>query len=171
MCGFPFYPLCMERCITETYAMAYECYRKMIELYGSGNVSTDQFSPAARWHLALRRTTARSPSRYRSQGRIVAVSPGEVPWSDAERYGCGHSMKGDVSIDYAFMVTVEKFMHRHGCENVPDYMLSSSREIYRRRRYPLLLFCRRGYSTAHCRTSRKPANGQTSLYGVCPPED
>ena len=28
--------------------------------------------------------------------------------------------------DYAFMVTVEKFM-RHGCENVPDYMLSGSR--------------------------------------------
>lgn len=32
----------------------------------------------------------------------------------------------DVAIDYAFMVTVEKFM-RHGCENVPDYMLSGSR--------------------------------------------
>ena len=32
----------------------------------------------------------------------------------------------DVSIDYAFMVTVEKFM-RHGCEHVPEYMLSGSR--------------------------------------------
>ena len=32
---------------------------------------------------------------------------------------------------------------RHGCENVPDYMLSGSRgRFYRRRRYPLLLFCR-----------------------------
>lgn len=31
----------------------------------------------------------------------------------------------DVAIDYAFMVTVEKLM-RHGCENVPDYMLSGS---------------------------------------------
>ena len=30
---FPFYPLCMEHCITETYAMVYECYRKMIGLY------------------------------------------------------------------------------------------------------------------------------------------
>ena len=37
---FPFYPLCMEHCITETYAMVYECYRKMITLYGGGNVST-----------------------------------------------------------------------------------------------------------------------------------
>ncbi len=33
---FPFYPLCMEHCITETYAMVYECYRKMITLYGGG---------------------------------------------------------------------------------------------------------------------------------------
>ena len=31
---FPFYPLCMEHCITETYAMVYECYRKMITRYG-----------------------------------------------------------------------------------------------------------------------------------------
>ncbi len=41
---FPFYPLCMEHCITETYAMVYECYRKMITLYGGGNVSTCGFS-------------------------------------------------------------------------------------------------------------------------------
>ena len=33
---FPFYSLCVEYCITETYAMAYECYRKMIEIYGGG---------------------------------------------------------------------------------------------------------------------------------------
>ena len=41
---FPFYPLCMEHCITDTYEMAYECYRRMIELYGGGNVSTCGFS-------------------------------------------------------------------------------------------------------------------------------
>ena len=37
---FPFYPLCTEHCITETYDMVYEYYRRMIELYGGGNVST-----------------------------------------------------------------------------------------------------------------------------------
>ena len=57
---------------------------------------------------------------------IVAVSPGEVPWNDAERARMQALNKRDVSVDYAFMVTVEKFM-RHGCENVPDYMLSGSR--------------------------------------------
>ena len=37
---FPFYPLCMEYCIAETYAMVYECYRKMITLYGGHFGST-----------------------------------------------------------------------------------------------------------------------------------
>ena len=57
---------------------------------------------------------------------IVVVSPGEVPWNDAERARMQALNERDVAIDYAFMVTVEKFM-RHGCENVPDYMLSGSR--------------------------------------------
>ena len=57
---------------------------------------------------------------------IVAVSPGEVPWNDAERARMQALNERDVSIDYAFMVAVEKFM-RHGCEKVPDYMLSGSR--------------------------------------------
>lgn len=34
---FPFYPLCTEHCITDTYDMVYECYHRMIELYGGGN--------------------------------------------------------------------------------------------------------------------------------------
>ena len=57
---------------------------------------------------------------------IVVVSPGEAPWNDAERARMQALNERDVSIDYAFMVTVEKFM-RHGCEKVPDYMLSGSR--------------------------------------------
>ena len=56
----------------------------------------------------------------------VAVSPGEVPWNDAEKARMQELNKKDVAIDYAFMVTVEKFM-RHGCKNVPDYMISGSR--------------------------------------------
>ena len=106
---FPFYPLCMEHCITETYAMVYECYRKMITLYGGGNVSTCGFSSGG----ALTR-------------HIVAVSPGEEPWNDAEKARMQALNERDVSIDYAFMVTVEKFM-RHGCENVPDSILIRTR--------------------------------------------
>ena len=79
---FPFYPLCMEHCITETYAMVYECYRKMITLYGGGNVSTCGFSsvlaafpPAVRWLWGSRRTTTRSPSRCRSRDTSSLYPP------------------------------------------------------------------------------------------------
>ena len=50
---FPFYPLCTEHCITETYDMAFECYRRMIELYGGGNVSTCGFSSGGALALGI----------------------------------------------------------------------------------------------------------------------
>lgn len=57
---------------------------------------------------------------------IVAVSPGEVPWNDAEKARMQALNRRDVAIDYAFLETVERFM-RHGQEQVPDYMISGSR--------------------------------------------
>ena len=123
---FPFYPLCMEYCITETYAMVYECYRKMIGLYGGGNVSTCGFSSGGALALGIAAHNNAQPEPLPQPRHIVAVSPGEVPWNDGEKSRMQALNKRDVSIDYAFMVTVEKIM-RHGCENVPDYMLSGSR--------------------------------------------
>ena len=123
---FPFYPLCMEYCITETYAMVYECYRKMIGLYGGGNVSTCGFSSGGALALGIAAHNNAQPEPLPQPRHIVVVSPGEVPWNDAEKARMQALNERDVSIDYAFMVTVEKFM-RHGCKNVPDYMLSGSR--------------------------------------------
>ena len=123
---FPFYPLCMEYCITETYAMVYECYRKMIGLYGGGNVSTCGFSSGGALALGIAAHNNAQPEPLSQPRHIVAVSPGEVPWNDAEMARMQALNERDVAIDYAFMVTVEKLM-RHGCENVPDYMLSGSR--------------------------------------------
>ena len=123
---FPFYPLCMEHCITETYDMVYECYRKMIELYGGGNVSTCGFSSGGALALGIAAHNNAQPEPLPQPRHIVAVSPGEVPWNDAEKARMQALNEKDVAIDYAFMVTVEKFM-RHGCENVPNYMISGSR--------------------------------------------
>ena len=50
---FPFYPLCTEHCITKTYDMVYECYRRMIERYGGGNVSTCGFSSGGALALGI----------------------------------------------------------------------------------------------------------------------
>ena len=123
---FPFYPLCMEHCITETYDMVYECYRRMIGLYGGGNVSTCGFSSGGALALGIAAHNNAQDQPLPPPRHIVAVSPGEVPWNDAEKARMQTLNARDVAIDYAFMVTVEKFM-RHGQENVPDYMISGSR--------------------------------------------
>ena len=123
---FPFYPLCTEHCITDTYAMAYECYRKMIGIYGGGNVSTCGFSSGCALALGIAAHNSAQGTPLPQPRHIVAVSPGEVPWNDAEKARMQALNEKDVAIDYAFMVTVEKFM-RHGQENVPDYMISGSR--------------------------------------------
>ena len=122
---FPFYPLCTEHCITDTYAMAYECYRKMIGIYGGGNVSTCGFSSGGALALGVAAHNSAQGTPLPQPRHIVAVSPGEVPWNDAEKARMQALNEKDVAIDYAFMVTVEKFM-RHGQENVPDYMISGS---------------------------------------------
>ena len=123
---FPFYPLCMEHCITETYDMVYECYQRMIEIYGGGNVSTCGFSSGGALALGIAAHNNAQAEPLPQPRHIVAVSPGEVPWNDAEKVRMQSLNDKDVSIDCAFMATVEKFM-RHGQENVPDYMISGSR--------------------------------------------
>ena len=123
---FPFYPLCTEHCITDTYDMAYECYRRMIGVYGGGNVSTCGFSSGGALALGIAAHNSALGKPLPQPRHIVAVSPGEVPWNDEEKARMQALNEKDVAIDYAFMVLVEKFM-RHGRENVPDYMISGSR--------------------------------------------
>ena len=123
---FPFYPLCTEHCITETYDMVFECYRRMIELYGGGNVSTCGFSSGGALALGIAAHNNAQPDPLPQPRHIVAVSPGEVPWNEGEKARMQALNDRDVSIDYAFMVKVEKFM-RHGQSDVPDYMISGSR--------------------------------------------
>ena len=40
---------------------------------------------------------------------IIAVSPGEVPWNDAERAVMQANNPKDMMVDYAFMEKVEKY--------------------------------------------------------------
>ena len=123
---FPFYPLCTAHCITKTYDMAYACYRQMIALYGGGNVTTCGFSSGGALALGIAAHNNAQSQKLPAPRHIVAVSPGEVPWNDAEKARMQALNAADVAIDYAFMGTVEKFM-RHGQANVPDYMISGSR--------------------------------------------
>ena len=122
---FTVYPLCTEHCITESYDMAYECYRQMTALYGGGNVSTCGFSSGGALALGMAVHNSALGTPLPQPRHIVAVSPGEVPWNDAERLRMQALNSRDVAIDYAFMAKGEKLM-RHGRDDVPDYMLAPS---------------------------------------------
>lgn len=91
---------------------------------------------------------------------IVAVSPGEVPWNDAERLRMQALNSRDVAIDYAFMAKGEKLM-RHGRDDVPDYMLAPSLGDYTGVGDIHLITAPMRCSTARCRSSRTPASGRT----------
>ena len=139
---FPFARSALEHCITETYAMVCRCYRKMITLAYGGEMSYLQaFPPAVRaggaWRIAALTTPARAAAAAFETHRRH-LSPASAVGRDTEKGAQLQALnERDVSIDYAFMVTMEKFV-RHGCEKVPDYMLSGSRgRFYRHERYPL----------------------------------
>ena len=91
---FPFYPLCMEHCITETYVMVYECYRKMIELYGGGNVSTCGFSSGGALALGIAAHNNAQPEPLPQHGTLSPYPPARCRGTTRKRYGCRRSMKG-----------------------------------------------------------------------------
>ena len=123
---FPFYPLCTDHSITETFAMGYECYKEMIEIYGGGNVSTFGFSSGGALAIGMAAHNNAQPEPLPAPYHIVACSPGECPWNDEERRRMQELNPTDVCVDYKFMSYEDQYM-RHGNENVPDYMLAGSR--------------------------------------------
>ncbi len=127
---FPFYPLCTDHCITDTYQMVFECYRQMVGIYGGGNVSTCGFSSGGMLALGVAAHDNALGTPVPLPRHIVAVSPGECPWNDAEHARMQALNATDVAIDYKFMASVETFM-RHGREDVPTYMLAGSRGDFR----------------------------------------
>ena len=123
---FPMYPLCIDHCITDAYEMAYECYRQLIVLYGTGNVSTCGFSSGGALAIGIAAYNNTRVEKLPMPRHIVAVSPGEVPWNDAERAVMRANNPKDMMVDYAFMERVERY-ERHGRNDVPEFMIHISK--------------------------------------------
>ena len=58
-CWFPYYPLCTDHCITETYEMVLQCYREMQSATGRSTSRWWAFPPAAHWLSGFRFTSMR----------------------------------------------------------------------------------------------------------------
>lgn len=123
---FPYYPLCLDHSIKETYEVCFACYRKMVEIYGDGNVSTCGFSSggALAIGMALHNNALGRP--VAQPCHIVAASPGEVPWNEAEINRMKALNDKDPAVSAQFMMDVEMYM-RHGEIDIPGYMLSGSK--------------------------------------------
>ncbi|MDO4294414.1 MAG: alpha/beta hydrolase [Eubacteriales bacterium] len=119
---FPFYPLCTDVCITETFEMVYDCYKQLIEIYGAGNVSTCGFSSGGMLALGVASYINSNAEKLPMPKHVIAVSPAEIPHDDAECERMKNLNEKDVMFDYAFMEKIDKYM-RHGNTNVPDYMM------------------------------------------------
>ncbi len=122
---FPYYPLCTENSITETYDMCFQCYREIVELYGAKNVTLMGFSSggALAIGMALHNNALGRPLPMPKQ--IIAASPGSVPMTEEEVQKMRKLDHKDFMIDSSFMTTVKHIME-HG-QKVPGYMLSGVR--------------------------------------------
>ena len=124
-CWFPYYPLCTDHCITETYEMVLQCYREMAECYGAEHISLVGFSSggALAVGLPLHLNALNRPTGMPRQ--VIAVSPGSIPSSQKERAEMQALNSRDVMVDAAFMETDRKIMTKG--QPVPVYMLSWSK--------------------------------------------
>ena len=121
-CWFPYYPLCTDHCITETYERVLQCYREMAECYGAEHISLVGFSSggALAVGLPLHLNALNRPTGMPRQ--VIAVSPGSIPSSQKERAEMQALNSRDVMVDAAFMETDRKIMTKG--QPVPVYMLS-----------------------------------------------
>ena len=156
---FPIYPLCTEHCITESYDMAFECYRQMIGMYGGGNVSTCGFSSGAALALGMAAHNRALGAPLPQPRHIIAVAPGEVPWNDEERARMQALNPTDVAIDYAFMAKGEKLM-RHGREMCRITCLRRRWATIRAWAISTSITARTRCSTARCRNSEPRVSGR-----------
>ncbi|MCD8197680.1 MAG: alpha/beta hydrolase [Lachnospiraceae bacterium] len=119
---FPYYPLCTDHSIKETFAMAYETYRQMLQEYAPEDIAFIGFSSGAALALGVCLNNNAQPEPLPMPGLIIASSPGSVPFSDEERQKMAELSPKDILVDAVFMTTVRKIMEHR--ESVPDYMLS-----------------------------------------------
>lgn len=119
---FPYYPLCTEVCVSETFDMALECYRQLLTEYRAENISIVGASSGGALAIGLLLHNNALGRPLPVPRRVIAVSPGAVPVSDEERKRAQALDARDVMVTAAFMDNVRTFLE-HG-RKVPLYMLS-----------------------------------------------
>lgn len=122
---FPYYPLCTEHNITESYKMVYHVYQIILQEYGADNIAFIGFSSGAALAIGVCLHNNAQEIPLPMPKLIVACSPGYVPLNNEELKEMEHLSKKDIMLDITFMKNIRDIMERG--QQVPLYMLSGTR--------------------------------------------
>lgn len=122
---FPYYPLCTKHCITETYDMIFDTYRKMVEVYGAENIVNLGFSSGGMLAIGVCLYNNALGRPLPMPRKIVACSPGCCPSTQKQLDEMKRLSAKDIMIDVKFMDSVRAVME-HGRDDVPEYMLTGT---------------------------------------------
>ena len=109
-CWLPFYPLCTDHYITETYEMVFQCYKEMAGIYGAKQVSVVGFSSggALAVGIPLHNNALGRPVEMPRQ--VIACSPGSLPASRGEWERMRQLNGRDILVDIALMKSEREIM-------------------------------------------------------------
>ena len=122
---FPYYPLCTKHCITDTYEMAFDTYRKMTEVYGAENITNLGFSSGGMLAIGVCLHNNALGRPVPMPSRIIACSPGCCPSSEEQLTKMRELDEKDVMVGAGFMESIRSLME-HGRSDVPEYILTGT---------------------------------------------
>ncbi|KAL6621111.1 alpha/beta-hydrolase [Neocallimastix californiae] len=120
----PYYPLCTDHCVKDSYGMIFETYKIMLKEYEPQNIALVGFSSGGAIAIGLccHINAVKEKEDVPMPGLIIACSPGSVPYSEEEKKKMEELNPLDVMLDQNFMVNVIKGIMVKDQE-VPDYMV------------------------------------------------
>lgn len=116
----PRYPSCFDVSVRETYKMALETYRKMLDVYNPKNIAVIGFSAGADIGLGMFEYNNTLEAPLPSPGLLILSSPACIPSTEKEIESIKKLEASDIMIPASFMYSIKETMC-HG-EDLPDYM-------------------------------------------------
>lgn len=122
---FPYYPLCIDRSIQDSFEMIYATYREMLREYAAENIAVLGFSSGGALALGLCAHNNEQAAPLPMPGLMIVSSPGSVPANAEEMNRMDELNKKDILVDVSFMTTIRTIVE-HGT-SVPEYMISGTK--------------------------------------------
>ena len=116
----PRYPSCLDVSVRETYQMALETYRKMLDVYEPNDIAVIGFSAGADIGLGMFEYNNTMKDPLPPPGLLILSSPACIPSTEAERKTIRELEEADLMIPASFVHSIKETMC-HG-EELPDYM-------------------------------------------------